>query len=549
MKHRGFVRNERGQVIPIAALMMIVIIGFAALIIDGGRGYVDRRDMQGTADAGALSGAVQLGSHLLNNSLLSQDFDMGCAVAAATNQVVQDLPGTSAPGRYTYNGGGKCPTLGTFSYSTATDTSHFPSGTASLGNGYTMAITADLTSVQVTLHHQLGLTFGIAAGFGPSISPGATATAVNGAIPFALILFHTIPSPSSNCPNSNLCDYRNLVLNGTGSTLLINATAGNRGDALSNEGYCLGSSSMIDMSHSGDSYAYVPFYVSNKNGGQSFASVSPANCGTPVQILNDMTPPNPQPFPTQLSDPSIPNPGSSLASTCSTALVGNCNPSESSNKEFCLEPGVYTSISVTKGKMILMPGLYKITGTSGGGPHNDFFINNGGSVETADHFDTSMTVDTASNATCPSAGSPVAGGDASAVSITMTPEPNASGNAWDANQLLDSGGDDFDIHSGTQYNHVAVYIEHQSGDPCTVYGSTDGGYCGTQVVNFGSGTTSYHIKGLIYGYADNMQFYAAGTSVAGIGQVFAWTMTVSGNAQLQETYDPNNAPFLQGLLH
>jgi hypothetical protein len=201
---------------------------------------------------------------------------------------------------------------------------------------------------------------------------------------------------------------------------------------------------------------------------------------------------------------------------------------------------------VTRGKLILMPGVFKITGTSGGGSRNDFLVNNGGYVETADNFDTSMTVDTASNIACPAA--PLAAGAASAVSVVMVPQPNAAGNAWDSNQLLDQGGNDFNIHSGPQFNNIAVYIEH-NGEPCTAYPNTAGGFCGTQVVNFGSGTTMYHITGVIYGYADNMTFFAAGTTVAGIGQAFAWTMTVNGSSGIQETYDPANAPFLQGLLH
>lgn len=58
MKHPS--GNERGQAIVILALMMIVLLAFAALAIDGGNAYVERRRAQNAADAAALAGARQL---------------------------------------------------------------------------------------------------------------------------------------------------------------------------------------------------------------------------------------------------------------------------------------------------------------------------------------------------------------------------------------------------------------------------------------------------------------------------------------------------------
>ncbi len=54
------VRSERGQTMVQLALMLVVLLGFAALAIDMGYRYVERRRMQSAADAAALAGAYEL---------------------------------------------------------------------------------------------------------------------------------------------------------------------------------------------------------------------------------------------------------------------------------------------------------------------------------------------------------------------------------------------------------------------------------------------------------------------------------------------------------
>ena len=53
-------RNEDGQAMVMVALMMVVLLGFAALAIDGGRLYIAKSKMQNAADAAALAGAQDL---------------------------------------------------------------------------------------------------------------------------------------------------------------------------------------------------------------------------------------------------------------------------------------------------------------------------------------------------------------------------------------------------------------------------------------------------------------------------------------------------------
>jgi len=49
--------RERGQTLPLFALAIVVLLGFAALAFDGGQMLLDRRTEQNTADAAALAGA------------------------------------------------------------------------------------------------------------------------------------------------------------------------------------------------------------------------------------------------------------------------------------------------------------------------------------------------------------------------------------------------------------------------------------------------------------------------------------------------------------
>src|SRR5512139_1910650 len=60
MKRNSLPKNEQGQAIVIMAFALIVLLAFAALAIDGGNAYVERRRSQNGADAGALAGARQV---------------------------------------------------------------------------------------------------------------------------------------------------------------------------------------------------------------------------------------------------------------------------------------------------------------------------------------------------------------------------------------------------------------------------------------------------------------------------------------------------------
>jgi Flp pilus assembly protein TadG len=69
-------RQQRGQAIVLIALVIVVMIGFLGLALDGGRGYLDRRQLQASVDAAALAAAY----NYMNNNDYTQ------AEQAATNQ-------------------------------------------------------------------------------------------------------------------------------------------------------------------------------------------------------------------------------------------------------------------------------------------------------------------------------------------------------------------------------------------------------------------------------------------------------------------------------
>jgi Putative Flp pilus-assembly TadE/G-like len=61
-------KRERGQIVPMFALMLILLIGFMALVIDFGTIFASRRALQNAADAAALAGAKELETQMLGGS-------------------------------------------------------------------------------------------------------------------------------------------------------------------------------------------------------------------------------------------------------------------------------------------------------------------------------------------------------------------------------------------------------------------------------------------------------------------------------------------------
>jgi hypothetical protein len=80
--------SERGQAIVLIAFAFIALAGFAALSIDGGLVYADRRHAQNAADASSLAGGGAAALVMENDHIFYKNFDcdnMSAATNAALN--------------------------------------------------------------------------------------------------------------------------------------------------------------------------------------------------------------------------------------------------------------------------------------------------------------------------------------------------------------------------------------------------------------------------------------------------------------------------------
>lgn len=83
-------RAERGQVLVIVAMGMIVIVAMVGLVIDGGYAWTRQRDTQNGADAVAKAGTIVVQYYLAGDTPTPNDYDVACAAeaTAASNGVV-----------------------------------------------------------------------------------------------------------------------------------------------------------------------------------------------------------------------------------------------------------------------------------------------------------------------------------------------------------------------------------------------------------------------------------------------------------------------------
>ena len=105
-------REEAGQVLPMTALLMVVLVGFAGLVIDVGRVWIAQRQLQNAVDATALSIAQKMPDDFAGWSTVpnfdgvspSKNHLFGFGVTA-DNPTVQFFCSANAPGYKS----GQCP--------------------------------------------------------------------------------------------------------------------------------------------------------------------------------------------------------------------------------------------------------------------------------------------------------------------------------------------------------------------------------------------------------------------------------------------------------
>jgi Flp pilus assembly protein TadG len=95
--HRRTVRTQKGQAIVLIAIMIAVLVGMAALAIDGSRAYTLRRNLQAAVDAAALAAADKLqqsGSYILAEQAATASFSSNRRLYVAP----ACAPGYATPG-------------------------------------------------------------------------------------------------------------------------------------------------------------------------------------------------------------------------------------------------------------------------------------------------------------------------------------------------------------------------------------------------------------------------------------------------------------------
>lgn len=82
-------RRDRGQVLVLVTIALVVLIGFIGLVIDGGFAYVHRRQMQNAADAGSHDGTAVLAAHYSDVCAWESAARTAAVDAALANGVVK----------------------------------------------------------------------------------------------------------------------------------------------------------------------------------------------------------------------------------------------------------------------------------------------------------------------------------------------------------------------------------------------------------------------------------------------------------------------------
>jgi len=77
--------SEKGQILALLALVLVGLLGFTALAVDGGMIYADRRYMQSAADAASLAGGGAVASGIQNQHMTSAQFECGPLASSITS--------------------------------------------------------------------------------------------------------------------------------------------------------------------------------------------------------------------------------------------------------------------------------------------------------------------------------------------------------------------------------------------------------------------------------------------------------------------------------
>ncbi|HEX6351269.1 MAG TPA: pilus assembly protein TadG-related protein [Candidatus Dormibacteraeota bacterium] len=154
MRPRARSVSQSGQAIVLVAVCLVVLFGFLGLAIDGGRAYLDRRELQAAVDAAALAAA----NDYMNSSNLSEAQQAASTVYMSNEQLYTGIA---------------CDNLGTA-------TASCPYGGPTLQSLTIASADHSIAGVSftTTAQHWIPVAIMQVFGVGPTIKISATATAV-----------------------------------------------------------------------------------------------------------------------------------------------------------------------------------------------------------------------------------------------------------------------------------------------------------------------------------------------------------------------------------
>jgi hypothetical protein len=174
-------RRPRGQVIVIAAMAMISLIGGVALILEAGNAYAHQRETQNGADAVANAGATVLAERLGGTAKTDGDVVAAMSTVSTANALGSYLGYyTDVAGQLLTNGGAVAGGFGS---------------AARVGDG---TIPPGAQGVQARSSQDFATTFGRVIGF-PQFTSTADATSVAGALSGGAILPVVFPVNIVDC--------------------------------------------------------------------------------------------------------------------------------------------------------------------------------------------------------------------------------------------------------------------------------------------------------------------------------------------------------------
>lgn len=502
---------QRGQVLVIVGLFLVVLIGFAALAVDYGSYLIARRNYQNIADSAALTGSVHL-SRPLNST--KQDQARAAAWEALDRQLGLTGPGPfptvdTTVGGYTDSGW----TLWVDTITPTNAGAKYPGSTAITGT----------TSVFVRIERDnpafLSRIFGIN---GRRID--AWATAGNAPTRWAVLAL---------CPRNGACPsaVESVALAGTNTSLRVID-----GDLGGNWGLKINSNAADRLQLPDDSQAYLVDTTCGPSRFQCFVdgpNVSDG-AGAPKQVRVLPAPvedPNYPLYPllaNATAVPARPNvggpPGSPLSGgTITDPLTADVGCAPGSPR---IGPGRYDSIRIGGGSCVILdptfgltagqqPGIFYVTGQFAIG-NGSFVVGDGVSL----FFDESMSPFNPTGS-----GGVVLNVDNSDATIPTGQEKYG---AWttkgNATWAVAAGSPATTTWTtpGTQDVGIAFYILRN-------------GTSTTNIFNM-SGTSPLLFRGVLYGPQDNVNIGGAGAQAA-VGQIIGWTVRYMGNTTIEQMFE------------